>query len=124
MSSQVLIDSGTSFLILPPQLIVALERKLSHVKVIKQGQAFYFPCGEDDLLTYPSITYYTKGLAFNVTARSYLYLSSAIEVDNKYYCLPGIISTQLVPLHILGDSFFRESFVTFSKRNQTMGIYV
>lgn len=80
---EILIDSGTSFVVLPPSVISTLEKKLTHIQYLKVDQEILWPCGEEDLIRYPNVTYYTRGVVFNLTARSYLYLSSARQIVKK-----------------------------------------
>ena len=85
VAQEVLIDSGTSFSVLPPSVIGALEKQLQHVQSYKINQTFFWPCEEKDLNQYPNITYYTRGVVFNLTAREYFYLTSARNIVIYYF---------------------------------------
>jgi len=77
-ASQILIDSGTSFVAFPTSVLDALEEELMEMEHIEIDSEYYWPCSEEDLENYPNITYYTRGIVFNLTARSYFYLSSSM----------------------------------------------
>ena len=78
-SKEILFDSGASLLILSRPVIAELSAQLlkfEHVRT--ENGSYYWPCEEENMKSYPNITFNVKKLPLNVTAYSYFLFSSTI----------------------------------------------
>jgi len=124
-TKEVLFDSGWSLLLLSDYVIAELYNQLvasaaEFVMFMDMAPAYRCDYGYPE--KYPNISISVDGMDIILTAYNYLMFSQVVQQDGKNYCMLGFMRAN-VGIQILGDSFLKTNFVTFSKRNQTMGIY-
>ena len=137
-TKDVLIDSGTSLLVLSDYVLVELVNQMTGFEyVLVNNKTRSYRCDSGYPEKYPNITIVVNGMDIILTAYNYLTFSTVIqqvffciwgteiiyiEQDGKSFCSTAFLRAKL-GVQILGDAFLKTNFVTFSKRNQTMGIY-
>lgn len=118
----VLFDSGTSDILIANPVYEVVVQLLSDNGCTINDYNDVCDCGDAAIASYPNITFTTRGANFTVTPRQYLlpYTEDECQVllGNTYLPDAGTSAGR----QILGVPFLINNFVTFSKRNQSMGI--